>query len=571
MRLFTRSFAEVNKSLGLPEEEVKIRRTERRAVGDVSKAVGVYIYGLPKWVRVPEILAVFSDFGAIVNVAIVSKPRKDDQRAYAYVDYEGPGSAAKAMEALKDKTFFQMKEPLEMRPHFDDSRGLESAPRSVESELKVEKKPAMQKKLSSNDVGKEAKDGKAGDKLESQAFDYNTLHLANLPSTVDKSEVEKLFAGFGNIRRIHIVQRPKDNKAFAFVSFRQTNAAREALKAVKDTRPFSMTENLKVEYSRADSRERSRTKVDEKPSVAAAPKPRSKTLERVERPPKHMRNTRTVVFVREVDEKNKESVKDKLAAVGALKTFHVVPRVDGSGFSAVVCFEKGEDATKAVKDKVENAVFPRQRRLTVTNLPKDVTEGDLKTWLAGTGEIRRVDVDGTTAEVEFSKGDSAVVAFHLMLETMIKGVRVSVGYSPSKKNEEEDEDEKEEKEVAVAAEEVKVEEVHVEVEEVAEVHHAGGDDYFGASSSEDEGDVEVVNLEDLGSGAVGVEVEEVVSLEELGGVAEEEVVSLEDLAEMPVESAAVTVEAVSSVEVVAEKPEVAVEKPAEDVVPAVSA
>ncbi|KAJ3206548.1 hypothetical protein HDU67_008100 [Dinochytrium kinnereticum] len=508
MRLFTRSFAEVNKSLGVPDDEVKevkLRRSDRpthRGERDVSKAVGVYIYGLPKWVRVPEILAIFSDFGAIVNVAIVSKPRKDDPRSYAYVDYEAAGPAAKAIETLKAKTFFDMKQPLELRPHFDRSAG-EAWPEST-SEKRAPSSDRRGENLATT-VAAPATDGNdklkpayvvqrktSGDvrsvqaKSESQNFDYQTLHLANLPATVDKSDLEKLFSSHGSIRRIHIVQRPKDNKAFAFVSFKAANSAREALKAVKETRPFNMSENLKIEYSRSDSRERSRTTVEEKATTSK----RSKTLERL---PKERRNSRTVIFVRDVDEKG-DSVREKFAGVGGLKSFHVVPRVDGGGFCAVVCFEKGEDATKAVKDKLENAVFPRQRRLTLTRLPTGVTESDLKTWLAGTGEIRRVDVKqdddsvstSTSAEIEFAKGDAAIVAFLHVLENQLKDVKVSVGYSPSKnKKEEEDDGEEGEKTGTPNLDIVGGEE-----------SHAGGDDYFG-SSSEDEGEVEVVNLQDL--------------------------------------------------------------------------
>ncbi|KAJ3105130.1 hypothetical protein HDU97_008412 [Phlyctochytrium planicorne] len=519
MRLFNRSFADVH---GLSsEEDVKVQRRTDRPARDVSKAVGVYIYGLPKWVRVPEILAIFSEFGSIVNVAIVSKPRKDDPRAYAYVDYETSGPAAKAIEALREKTFFDMKVPLELRPHYD--RTAESRDEK-DKEKKDDKRPASGQSQSSqpgpssqnsqsapvngSKKVEEAKGETIEPKAESKSFDYNTLHLGNLPASVDKPDLEKVFSKFGQIRRIHIVQRPKDKKAFGFVSFKSIQAAKEAMKQVKETRPFNMSENLKIEYSKTDSRERGRTKV-EAPIVE---KKRSKTVEKG----KERRNSRTVVFVREAG----DDLKEKFEKIGAVRSLHIVERVDGSGKCAVVAFEKGEDATKAVKDKVENVVFPRQRRLMLTSVPAGTTEADIKSWLGVIGEIRRVEMKEGEAEVEFAKGDSAIVAFLKVLEEKFKDVKLVVGYSPSKK-----EDKEEEGEGDDGAEGVEGDKTPSSADVTADGAHEGGDDYFG-SSSEDE-DVEVVNLMDLGD----AKEEEVVKLADLESAKEttEEVVKLSDL------------------------------------------
>ncbi|KAJ3104662.1 hypothetical protein HDU96_008843 [Phlyctochytrium bullatum] len=608
MRLFNRSFVEANKSLGINESEVKVRRTPRTE-RDASKAVGVYIYGLPKWVRVPEILAIFSEFGGIVNVAIVSKPRKEDQRAYAYVDYETTGSAARAIESLKDRTFFDMKEPLELRPHFDRSSELRSEHAGATASASSQDKPAVAgagaagADRKAGAAAKKADESAAGagesNKLESQAFDYQTLHLGNLPQSVDKPDLEKLFSPFGTIRRIHIVQRPKDKKAFAFVSFKATHAAREAYKSLKDAKPFGMTEPLKIEYSRSDSRERSRTKVADKPSSSdkpskkgtsssslAAPSPSAargksadgrasaasaSTAAATAAPAKERRSSRTVIYARNVDaagaaagaEAAEAAVRAKFAEVGAVKSFHLLPRLVGTaataaavagaaapvaaGLCALIRFEKGEDAIKAVKEKVESAVFPRQRRLTVKGLPKGTTEAEVREWVQGFGEIRRVEVgpvggveaaaaapaaaagaEGDAAapaaaaalatvvlgegeaEIEFSKGDHAVVAFLHAVENGFKGTKVEVGYSPSKESKKEEEEEagavEAEADVAVAAEEADGAEEEGETSTTSALGaglgedgvttHAGGDDYFG-SSSEDETEVEVITLNDL--------------------------------------------------------------------------
>ncbi|KAJ3194685.1 hypothetical protein HK101_002159, partial [Irineochytrium annulatum] len=602
MRLFNRSFAEVNKSLGLtsPEEEVKVvRRTDRQTTRvsekDKAKAIGVYVYGFPKWVRVREIIGIFADFGDIVNVAIVSKPKKD-QRAYAYVDYETVGSASKAMDALRNKHFFDMTEPLELRPHFDRNGGMESGrseeKKSEEAEKRVQAAVAVPRKSE----GKENAPAKAvsiDPKAEPALLDYKTIHIGNVPQSVDKSELEKLFHTFGEIRRIHVVQRPTEKRAFAFVSFKVAQSAREALNAIKDTRHFGMNEPLKAEYSRADHRERSRTKVTEKPAKSAAAATiatagvatGSKTVSKanVEKSKERKERVgRTVIFVRDVKPEAREDVKAKFVAVGPVKSFHVLPRIDSADHFAIVVFEKSDDASKAVKEKVEAAVFPRQRRLTVQDIPKASSETELKEWFAKVGEVRRVEMvkaekavaeaaeaatdaanELQTAEVEFVKGDAAILGLLRVVEVTFGEQKLRAAYSPSKKDGKDEDHEHDHDRSTVAdadaegeqepssasveskpsMEDLKEKRGSVQTDASAEgevvVHtHAGGDDYFGSSSEDEDVEVvEVVTLEDL-----GVPQDEVVTLADLTApqdavvtlkalaAAEDEVVTLQDLA-----------------------------------------
>ncbi|KAJ1567992.1 hypothetical protein HK405_003998, partial [Cladochytrium tenue] len=475
MRLFNRSFNEVNKSLGLAAtEDVKLRRpsrSDRRGGGGVpednelSKAIGIYIYGISKSVRVQDILGVFSEFGDVQNVGVVTKQNREG-RIYAYVDYDAPGSASRAIHALRGKLLFDLKEPLELRPHFDRKVPADDAtasPRKKESTA-LDVKKEGKKPLAAGSTAKEsnvATPVQSTERVPDETANRRTLHIANVPHQVDKSELEKLFMPFGDIRRIHVVQRPKERRAFAFISFKTEEAAAKALNAVKDGKHLGMSEPFKIEFSKAElHKEKEREKeasAQPKATAAVASTPVSGKAGAKERPtdkpwkkgadlakllekssagptkqaapsstpstPKKSSGGRTTIYVREIaDDVTAEALKTKFAAVGPVKSIFVVNKVGtGAGKCAVVAYEKGEDAAKAVKDK----------------------ESDLKAYLSESGEVRRVDFtvaeagentegqQSAAVEVEFARGDVAVVVFLRLLQSGYKGSVVSVGYSPS--------------------------------------------------------------------------------------------------------------------------------------------
>lgn len=185
------------------------------AAKDSSKATGVYVYGFPKWVRVREMIDIFADYGAIVNgnydketlctrgleimfavpVGIVARPKRY-QRAYAYIDYETEGSAQKAVDALKEKKFFDMSVPLELRLHFekadrtvfsqntDNKNAAELVKaKGSEKDTKVdEKNKENQEKIKKSEKENMAETAQA----KAAGLDLKTLHLGNIPLSTDK-------------------------------------------------------------------------------------------------------------------------------------------------------------------------------------------------------------------------------------------------------------------------------------------------------------------------------------------------------------------------------------------------
>lgn len=554
-RLFSKSFGDVMSKAnaaawtacvsGVGVGEVR-RASARRGYDnaeDFSKAIGVYIYGMPKSVRVPEILGVFSQFGDIVNVGIV----KREQRPYAFVDYEEPGAAAKAIEAIRGKLLFNMAEPLELRPHMNRKGAEEDSPAvphsntlsSSSGQYGKDKDEVHRKESTAAASTKKANSSSATTPsgLSESHFDEashkRTLYIANIPQHVEKSDLEKLFRPFGETRRVHIVQRPKERRAFAFITFRTDEAAAKALKGVKEGRHLGMSESLKIDFSKAEQHHQlkdhaSLTTATANGGVTSGNASPCKTvggskdarggggsekqwkkgadLPKLEKlalpatstaaaamlsaptppvtPSRKPSGGRTTLYVREIAEDvTEESVRAKFTAVGPVRSLFFMNKiVSGSGRCAVVEFEKGEDAAKAVKEKVECAMFPRQRRLMIFGLPVTVQEAEFKMFLASFGEVRRVEILGlsqanraeekyleqkheqqlneqdhssdqhvenqqqlaqlhvlsnlaeantATAEAEFARGDVAIVVFCKLLSSGYGGNPVRVGYSPS--------------------------------------------------------------------------------------------------------------------------------------------
>ncbi|KAJ3081404.1 hypothetical protein HK102_002362 [Quaeritorhiza haematococci] len=396
-RLFTRQFDEVNRSLGLNSnnkelnnEDNKPRRRkstrQQQSKGnnnntDISKAVGLYIFGFPKWVRVGELIGIFSQYGAIVNVGIVNKPKRHE-RTYAYVDYESAGCAQKAIEALKEKTFFEMSQPLELSPHFEKTERASSSSASAAAAASSNntnsqnKGAAGQSTTNKKEVGAAngstdgTKKENADKKEEEVKLDYKTIHIGNLPQSVDKAELEKLFSVYGDLKRIHTVQRPKEKRAFAFVSYRDPESAKKALNAIRGppdapSQPvfFNMSEPLKAEYSRAEQKEKKRRPVDE-------PWKKGEALKKLERSVKDKTSkassssssgkdgrsgsgkTKTVVYVQQIPADMIDAeVVAKFEEFGTIKSYHIVQRVT----PAVIIIPAPATATTPSESKDESA------------------------------------------------------------------------------------------------------------------------------------------------------------------------------------------------------------------------
>jgi RNA recognition motif-containing protein len=183
-----------------------------------QQLIGLYMLNVPEWVRVPEIISVFSRFGSIVNVGI--EPPVNAEPAYAFVDFENEESAATAIQEFNGKIFFEMKTPLQLQPRFDkNSRPVFYLTKTFEKNLEP-------------------------------AVDYCTLYIPNLPPHISKYQLESTFKVFGLLKRVHIAVKSKDHRHFAFITFKVAECAEKALCFARNNLLFGLAEPLKMDYSK---------------------------------------------------------------------------------------------------------------------------------------------------------------------------------------------------------------------------------------------------------------------------------------------------------------------------------
>ncbi|KAJ3131739.1 hypothetical protein HK100_006052, partial [Physocladia obscura] len=475
-RLFVKSFADIN--------------SEKPVKDDFSSAIGIFVYGLPISFKIKEILGIFGEFGDVVNVRLNPKSATNP-RSYAHIEYEVSGGAAKAIQATHGKTVTASSDPLEVIPDFG-GKNIPTGPAAV--------KTVTEPNSSGNpkQLGSQQQSQPTGSwRDEAANSDNRTLHIANAPLNVEKTDVEKVFGRNADIRFINVVPRPKEKRSMIFITFKTSTAATKALGIAKTGRHFSMTEPLKIEFSRAETRNTAPATAlngTTPPGSASTPtsvstgsistlsvtkkKSESFKVEKKKQPngnagsagggketgggksvEKKLSSASIVsnmsgsggggkkfprpnLFVRDIaEDATNESVIQIFEKIGPVSACHIVERLDGSGARyGLVVFQSGEDAARAVRDKIENAVYPRQRRLTVTKLRKDISEAQVQKAFGVYGEVKRVEIVDSNetdtfvnAEIEYARGDAAILAHIHLIEHKIGaiGADAAGGYSTS--------------------------------------------------------------------------------------------------------------------------------------------
>ncbi|KAJ3298701.1 hypothetical protein HDU79_008194 [Rhizoclosmatium sp. JEL0117] len=465
MRLFAKSFADISVEARQQTSIVPVK-------DELATAIGIYVFGLPATFKIKEILSIFGEFGDVMNAGL-TPASASNPRAYAHILYEEVGSAAKAIRATHGKNVTASSDPLEVVPDFGatvpaSAVSVSSTPTPgvpASTMAKVPQQPHQSTNSASSNVD------------ASLGVENRTVHIANVPLTVTKADVEKIFGRGAEIRFINIVPRPKEKRNMVFITFKNHAAASKALSIAKTGKHFGMTEALKVDFSKAETRaaveqQKQNTGVASTSTVPpasstmkdAAPVVTMKKKTEVAKPQEKKlsekksttsltasissangnsgkKTQRPSLYIRDVKSSETEaSLSATLAQqAGPVSSCHIISRLDGGTRYALVTFEHGEDAAKAVRDKIENAVYPRQRRITLSHIPKDATESQLMKVFQSCGEVKRVeflsgssDTDGyLTAELEFARGDGAILAHIMLVEGKIGGNLSGVrgGYS----------------------------------------------------------------------------------------------------------------------------------------------
>ncbi|KAJ3004095.1 hypothetical protein HKX48_001421 [Thoreauomyces humboldtii] len=393
-KAFSQSFETSKEMDDLPALPTLQRETSRN-VHDASR---IDIAQLPAGVRAGHIVDIFGAFGPLLEV-FVSPGRFEEQEAHGHVNFEYPEHAAAAIEGIKDRTFFEMARPLDMSLcQSGQLRNGHVSRGSVDHQQIVAK-------------------------TESVEYDYKTLHLPLLPMTVDKSALEKVFLAHGEITRIYVVQRAKEKRAYAFVSFSTSHAAKTALQSVKHKKLFGMNEITRVDFAHVADGGRRNTAGDVGSPVPPAVPSTSATHAAVATGRPSTRQERrsiaaastggdgaTIVKVR-IRDRTVEQTRRILGNIGPVA--QVLPLEDTRDtphFAALVRYEDADAADLAVRNRTCEAVFPRQRHLHVERVESDVDVATVRSFLETWGAVSKMSVytprgaDRQCVDVEFMDG-----------------------------------------------------------------------------------------------------------------------------------------------------------------------
>jgi len=405
-RIFSRQIDQINRSMvgstGLSSFEELQTQTSRRK-NELSARI--FVYGFPSWVRVRELIDIFCDYGSVLNVGIMST----ETPIYAYVDFERADSTSVAIRQLEDKAFFDMAEPLEIYHRQKDPN--EAVMISMSGDSNVES---------------------------------TTIHLGNVPAHVQRSDVEKLFSKFGPLKRVQIVNRPKESRTFAFIGYKEPESARKAMASLRNSRIcyFNMTEPLKMEYSKIE-----RKKLAEKPERRL-----SSTS---------FHGLRNILLVPVVPSEISESdfLSDFTGAATVLESYILARHTPAviyessvanttttteisPGKYALIVYENDRDAGRALDAKIHACIYPRQRRLTILtvaaqNTTEETLADQIKIIMSAYGELGRIArVSEGVWDVEFFKADAALGALYAIVKAGGEGVVSGVEYSPSVRKDE---------------------------------------------------------------------------------------------------------------------------------------
>ncbi|KAJ3384545.1 hypothetical protein HDU92_003512 [Lobulomyces angularis] len=374
----------------------------------------LYIYGLPNWVRVRELTDVFCDFGSVLNVGILSS----EVPPFAFVEYEDSNSTLEAVFKLQHRCFFNMNQPLE-----------------IHHEQKIV--PCVGSSVNGNSNG-EAVDANA---------ESTTIHVGNIPQNIQRCEVEKLFSKYGTLKRVQIVNRQKENRAFAFIGYKDHESAERAITALRNSKSlhFNMSEPLKMEYSKIEKR-----KLSEKSSNSslkdAAFKEEVKLAQcKKERP--FQANINNSVYAKVPKDVEDEKFLEKFKECGSVKYYFFVDRNPSSASPsnlkdlnasrltsdakrfAIIIYSKDADALAAVESNRFNCSFLNLKNLRLFNLNIETENMEMETLKIRNMllenlkneenfflKITNLNRDFKSCELEFKSAESCFNILMLILE-----------------------------------------------------------------------------------------------------------------------------------------------------------
>ncbi|KAG2303136.1 hypothetical protein Bca52824_031787 [Brassica carinata] len=176
-----------------------LRRQERDSTSNVAKFTNVYVKNLAESTTDDDLNNAFGEFGTITS-AVVMKDGDGKSKGFGFVNFDNADDAAKAVEALNEKTF-------------DDKEwyvGRAQKKSERETELKVRYEQSL----------REAED----------KFQSSNLYVKNLDDSVSDEKLKELFTPYGTVTSCKVMRDPNGiSRGSGFVAFSTPEEATKAM------------------------------------------------------------------------------------------------------------------------------------------------------------------------------------------------------------------------------------------------------------------------------------------------------------------------------------------------------
>ncbi|OAY33742.1 polyadenylate-binding protein 2 [Manihot esculenta] len=176
-----------------------LRKQERESVMDKTKFNNVFVKNFSETTAEEDLKKIFGEYGTITSV-VVMRDGDGKSKCFGFVNFENPDDAARAVEALNEKTF--------------DDKEWYVGKAQKKSERENELKGRFEQTL------KETVD----------RFEGLNLYVKNLDDTITDDKLKELFSEFGTITSCKVMRDPNGvSRGSGFVAFSTAEEASRAL------------------------------------------------------------------------------------------------------------------------------------------------------------------------------------------------------------------------------------------------------------------------------------------------------------------------------------------------------
>eukprot|EP00397_Hematodinium_sp_SG-2012_P014928 GEMP01015190.1.p1 GENE.GEMP01015190.1~~GEMP01015190.1.p1 ORF type:complete len:649 (+),score=184.49 GEMP01015190.1:329-2275(+) len=190
-----------------------IKRTERDKP-EITNFTNLYVKNFPREWEDDDVKKVFEGFGKITSLAVNSDKKG---RKFAFVNFEEPEQAKKAIEALHEKSDYRTEEQKE-EDDADDNSNLFYC---LRAQTKEERERDLKDQFGTGTVAPAGSDPR---------FEGVNLYVKNLHDDMSEKDLQQLFGQFGNVTSVAVMRDDKQHsKGFGFVSFKNSDDATKAV------------------------------------------------------------------------------------------------------------------------------------------------------------------------------------------------------------------------------------------------------------------------------------------------------------------------------------------------------